>query len=84
MGDSTIICNEVIKLYNEEIKTIPKNFNKKKLTCKTQNCYILLLLLLITIALLIAISIYLIKYEVKNLLSFNDTKLTQFCFDSIN
>ena len=37
MDDSTIICDEVIKPYYEEIKTIPINFNKKKVTRKTQN-----------------------------------------------
>ena len=26
MDDSTIICDEVLKLYDEEIKTIPANF----------------------------------------------------------
>ena len=29
MDDSTIICDEVIKSYDEEIKTIPTNFIKK-------------------------------------------------------
>ena len=43
---------------NEETKTIPANFNKKKATCKTQNFYILLVFLLITRVLLIAVSIY--------------------------
>ena len=33
------------------------NFNEKKVTCKTQNFYILLAFLLITIALLIAVTI---------------------------
>ena len=35
MDDSTIICDKVIKSYEEEIKTIPTNFNEKKVTCKT-------------------------------------------------
>ena len=67
MDDSTIICDEVIKSYDEEIKTIPTNFNKKKVTCKTRIFYILLAFLLITIALSIAASIYsyLIKYQTK-------------------
>ena len=34
MDDSTIICDEVIKSYDEEIKTIPTNFNVKKVTSK--------------------------------------------------
>ena len=38
MGDSTIICDEVM----EEIKTIPTNFNEKKVTFITQSFYILL------------------------------------------
>ena len=64
MGESAIICDEVTKSYNEEIKTIPTNFNEKNITFKTQSCYILLASLLITISLLIAVSIYcyLIKY----------------------
>ena len=45
------------------------NFNEKKtVTCKTKNFYILLVFLSITIALLIAVSIYLlflIKYQAK-------------------
>ena len=55
--DSTIICNEVIKSYDEEIETLPTNFNEKKVTCKTQIFYILLGFLSSTIALLIAVSI---------------------------
>ena len=67
MDNSVIICDEVIKSYDEEIKTIPTNFNKKYITCKTQNFYILLAFLLITITLLIAVSIYcyLIKHPAK-------------------
>ena len=71
MGDSVIMCDEVIE------KRVPRNFNKKKATCKTQNLYILLAFLLITIELLIAANIYcyLIKYQTKqkNLLPFHDT-----------
>ena len=29
MDDSAIICDEFIKSYDEEIKTFPRNFNKK-------------------------------------------------------
>ena len=58
MDDSVIICDEVIESYDQEIKTIPTNFNEKKATCKTKNFYILLAFLLITKALLIAVSIY--------------------------
>ena len=35
MDDSTIICDDVIESYNEEIKAIPTSFNEKKLTHKT-------------------------------------------------
>ena len=58
---------ENIAKLDEEIKTIPINFNEKKVTCKTQNFYILLAFLLITIAFLIAVSIYchLMKYQSK-------------------
>ena len=64
MGESAIIFDEVTKSYNEEIKTIPTNFNEKNITFKTQSFYILLASLLITISLLIAVSIYcyLIRY----------------------
>ena len=42
MNDSTIICDEVIQSYDKEIKTIPTNFNEKKVTCKAESFYILL------------------------------------------
>ena len=35
MDDSVIMCDEVIESYDEEIKTIPTNFNEKNITCKT-------------------------------------------------
>ena len=66
--DNLAIFDEVIKPYDEEIKTIPTSFNeKKKVSCKIQNFYILLDFLFITITLLIAVSIYcyLIKYQAK-------------------
>ena len=88
MDDSAIICDEVIKSYDEEIKTIPTNFNEKNITCKTQSSYVLLTFLLITITLLIAFSIYcyLIKYwsKQKHLLPFHNTKFKQFCVGGIN
>ena len=76
MDDSMITCNEVIKLYNEEIKAIPRNFNEKKVTCKTQKFYILFAFLLITIT-LIAISIYcyVIKYQTNHSLPFHGIKI---------
>ena len=55
MEDSTITCNEVIESYDEEIKIIPRNFNEKKVVCKS--FYILLAFVLIIIALLTAVSI---------------------------
>ena len=33
MDDSMIICDEVIKSYEEEIKTILTSFNEKKVIC---------------------------------------------------
>ena len=65
--DSAITCDEVVESYDEEIKTVPTNFNEKNITCKTQSFYILLAFLLITITWLIAVSTYccLIKYEAK-------------------
>ena len=83
-----ITCDEVIKSYDEEIKTIPTNFDEKNITCKTQSFYILLTFLLVAITLLIAVSkyYYLIKYwtKQKHLLPFLNTKLKQFCVSSIN
>ena len=58
IDDSMITCGEVIKSYNEEIKTMPTNLNEKKVICKTQNFYILLAFLLVLITLLIAVNIY--------------------------
>ena len=65
MDDSAIVCDEVIDVdaklcpkYYDESKTIPTNFNEKKVKWKMQNFYILLAFLLITIALFIAVSIY--------------------------
>ena len=52
MDDSVIICDNVIKSYDEEIKTITASFNEKLVTCKTRNFYILLAFLLITVALM--------------------------------
>ena len=43
IDDSVITCDEIIE------KTIPKNFNEKKVACKTESFYILLAFLLITI-----------------------------------
>ena len=45
MDDPAIMDDEVIRSYNEdtqvktydETKTIPRNFNEKKATCRTQN-----------------------------------------------
>ena len=75
MDDWLITCDKVVEPYDDEIKTIPTNFNKKY-TCKTQSFYILLGCLSITIALLITVNIYryLIKYRKNILLSFHDIK----------
>ena len=71
-----IICDEVITSYEEETKTIPTNFNEKKVTFKMRNLYVLFAFLLITIALLITVSIYcyMIKYQTKHLLPFHGGK----------
>ena len=41
MDDSVITCDKVIGSHDEEIETIPTNFNEKNITCKTQSFYIL-------------------------------------------
>ena len=79
-----------MKSHDEEIKTIPTNFNENNITCKAKNFYILLVFLLIAIALFIAVTIYryLIKYQAKQkyLSPFRKMKtiLKQFCVGSIN
>ena len=40
MNDLAITCDEFIEPYDEETKTVPTNFNKKKAICETQNFYI--------------------------------------------
>ena len=42
MDDLAVTHDEVIESYGEETKTIPTTFNEKKVTCKTQNIYVLL------------------------------------------
>ena len=60
----------VLKSYDEQIKTIPTNFNEKN----------------ITLLIAVIIYCYVIKYQgkQKHLLPFHDTKLKQFCVGSIN
>ena len=72
MDDSAITRDEIIdteaQANDEETKTVPKNFNQKDITFKTQNFHILLAFLLLTIAVLIAVSsiyCYLTKYRAK-------------------
>ena len=55
--DAEAKSNDEVKSYGEN-KTIPTNFQEKKVTCKTQNFYILLAFLLIAIVLLIDFIIY--------------------------
>ena len=68
-----VTCDGIINT----IKTVPTNFNEKKITSKTKNFYILLSFLLISIALLMDVTIYgyLIKYKSKqkDLLPFHVT-----------
>ena len=45
MDNSSIICDEVMESFDGETRTIPTNFNKRKVTWKMQNFYILLTLL---------------------------------------
>ena len=69
IDDSVISCDEIIeKIKTVPIKTVPTNFNEKKLTSKTKKFYILLTSLSTTIALSISVSIYcyLIKYQAKS------------------
>ena len=88
MNDSTIISDEVTDSCDEEIKTIQTNFNKKSnlliakflyFTCIFINYYSI-----IDSYSLDSIYCYMIKYRAKNLLSFHDAKLKQFCIDTIN
>ena len=37
MDHSAIMCVEIIELYDEETKTVPKNFNEREVACKIQN-----------------------------------------------
>ena len=60
IDDSVIACDRIL----ETTKSIPTNFNEKKVICKMKNFYILLVFLLIPMTLLIAVSIYFfIKYR---------------------
>ena len=65
MDDSAITCDQIIKSYDDETKTISTNFNEKKqpVKCKISIFY----LHFYTIALLIAVSIncFLIKKSSK-------------------
>ena len=65
MDDSAITCDEFIDAEAQSNDEKPNKFECKNITCKMQNFYILLAFLLITIALLISVSIYLIKYRAK-------------------
>ena len=75
MDDSMVTSDEVIKSFDEEIKTIPTNFNEKEVTCKTRFLYFTCLSV-ITITWLIAVSIYcyVIKHQTKHLLPFDSIK----------
>ena len=39
MDDLVTTCDEVTDSYDEEIKTVPTNFNEKNITCKTKFLY---------------------------------------------
>ena len=90
IGDSVVICNEIIEATKIiSTKTIPaKSASTKTIPTKSIsiNFYILLAFLLITIALLISISIYLIKHQSKqkHLLPFHSTnKLKEISINNI-
>ena len=56
IDDSVITCDGIInKTRTVGVKTVPTNFNEKKVNCKTNNLYILLTFLLYIIALSVAI-----------------------------
>ena len=78
--DSVITCDEIIEPCDEETKTIPRNFNEKQGTCKTQNLYNLLAFLSITTVISNSSYCYLIKYRAKqkHLLPFHVTKISFF------
>ena len=52
-----IVTIKTISAIAFSTKTIPTNFNEKRVTCKIENFYILLTFLLITISLMIIVSI---------------------------
>ena len=59
IDDSVIMCDETIDaLWSEPTKTMPINFNNKKVTYTMNNFYIIIAFLLITILLLIIVGIY--------------------------
>ena len=66
----------VIKSDDEEIKTVPYNFNENEVTCKTETSDILLAFLLIIIPILIAVIVYcyMPKYQTKQLLPLQGIK----------
>ena len=43
-----LVSDDDIKSYDEKIKTIPTNFNKKKVTCQAQSFNISLAIFLVT------------------------------------
>ena len=73
MVDPAITCDEIIKSYNEETKTILTNFNEKKATCKRQFFYFTCIFInYYNIIDSFSVYCYLIKYQAKqkHLLSF--------------
>ena len=76
MNDLAIMCDKIIE------EKVPINLNEDKVSCKTQDFYILLAFLLIILASLIAVSIYcyLIQYRGKKYLlpfHFKNNKLRE-------
>ena len=83
MDDPMIICDEVFESCNEKIKTIPTNFNEKKLNA-VFFCFTCIFIDYYNIIETCSIYCYLIKYQEIDLLPFYETKLKQLCIDNIN
>ena len=92
MDDSAIVCDEVIDLdaklcpkYYDETKTIPTNFNKKKVNWKMQNFYILLAFSIINYFSLAKFRAeQKLVNKTKTLWSSHDTKLKQVYINNSN
>ena len=75
MRDEVTEATKIVPTKTFPAKSIPTNFNKKKVTCKTKNLYILLAFILVTIALLAVVDIHpcFLKYQAKHFFPFHFT-----------